>query len=427
MKFYSIKDPGKKTEWGEAILNGLSPDGGLYLPCEIPQVNPGQYDFLRGLSFEALACNILHRWIGEELDEAEFKKITKGVFDFPVEIVNIDGKNILELFHGPSLSFKDFGARFLAASLEAILEKQNKDAILITATSGDTGAAVAKAFANSNRVKTYILYPTGMISDVQEKQIATSGGNVTAISVEADFDACQRLVKKALNDENLKTFYLTSANSINIGRLLPQTTYYIYAYLKLAGNKEKLLVSVPCGNFGNLTAGLLARRMGFPLGFVAACNENAIATAYLESGRFKPHATRQTLSSAMDIGDPSNFARILALYNNDKDAFATDIKATKTTDAETLETIKNVFEEHSYILDPHGAVAWHGLTQAGVVGTPSIAFETAHPAKFPETVKDAINKTAQIPESLKKDLAKQIKSKKIPADYSQLIKLLKNR
>ena len=429
--FYSIKNPDRIVNWHNAILEGLSPDGSLYLPLEIPTVAQGEYKRLSSLSFPDLAEDILWRWLEKErkadVSRDEFKSLVHDVFNFPVELVEQGGFCVLELFHGPSLSFKDFGARFLARALDASLEKEGKDAVLITATSGDTGGAVAKAFAGSKRVKTYVLYPAGKISNLQEKQITTVGGMVDAIALEGDFDACQSLVKRALADKEFKDILLTSANSINVGRLLPQTLYYIYTYLKISDLSEQMLFSIPCGNYGNITAGILAQKMGFPFKFVSACNENAMAPAYLKSGVFEPKPTIHTFSSAMDIGNPSNFARVLTLYNNDRDEVAKNITATETSDKETLETMSRVYKDNKYILDPHGAVSWNGLEQCEEDKiTKKVVLETAHPAKFPETVKEAIGIEAEIPRILKDDLAKEGHSKKILNSYEEFKRVIMN-
>lgn len=430
MKFYSIKDPEQTANWRKAVLEGAPPGGGLYLPEKVPTVSEKELEGFRTLSFCELAHEILRSWTGEDFEKDMFDISAKDVFDFPVRCERVKDHWVLELFHGPSLSFKDFGARFLAASIDSALEKEGRNAVLITATSGDTGGAVAKAFAGSKRVKTFVLYPAGNISAIQEKQIITAGGKITALAIEGDFDACQYLVKKALIDEGLRSLRLTSANSINVGRLLPQTLYYIYAYLNIAKPGEKVLFSVPCGNFGNLTGGLLAKKMGFPFEFIAACNENAVATQYFKTGIFEPRPTKHTLSTAMDIGNPSNFARVLALCNYDKDSIARDVNATTSSDPETLRTMETVYKDSGYILDPHGAVAWHGMQQflntAVAPRGQTVVLETAHPSKFPETVKRAIGRSSPVPLILEKDLKKGGKSVPMPAGYPEFKEFLLN-
>lgn len=428
MKFYSINDPEYIVGWREAILKGAAPDCGLFLPEKTPKVSLDEYDDLRALNFSDLAVNLLWRWFRDDWKGQGFASTVSGVFNFPLEYVKLGDVWIAELFHGPSLSFKDFGARFLASSLDIALEEEKRDAILVTATSGDTGGAVAKAFAESKRVSAFVLYPAGKISRLQEKQITTAGGRVRALAVEGDFDDCQKLVKTALADDKLKSLCLTSANSINVGRLIPQTLYYIHAYLKTSSKCEDAVFSVPCGNFGNLTAGLLARNMGFPFRFVAACNENKTVPEYFATGKLRPHETRHTLSNAMDVGNPSNFPRVMALFGGDRNELLRIVSCTSSTDKQTLDAIRTVAEKYDYVLDPHGAVAWLGLVEQMKKGewknTVKIVIETAHPSKFPETIARATGQEAIVPETLADDMNKEGRSTPLQNRYEEFKKLI---
>lgn len=382
-----------------ALLQGLAPDGGLYLPDHIPGIPKSVWEKWRGLSFAELAEKLAPFWFSEKLDP---------VYNFDVPLHDLGNQQYCcELFHGPSLSFKDVAAQFLMRTLDAILERDDERALVLTATSGDTGSAVAAACFGRQRIRAVILYPKGRISRVQEQQIATWGDNVQAVAVAGTFDDCQRLVKARLAQPAPKGWHLTSANSINIGRLLPQTFYYWHAAIQQPNG----VIVVPTGNIGNLSAGVLAQRMGAPIHhFVAASNANDALPRYLQSGKFEPHATHHTISNAMDVGNPSNFERLNALFHNDATKMSALISGTVVSDDETRATMKTVWEQHQYLMDPHTAVAWTGLTrvQTQFAGHPLIALATAHPAKFPEVVIPATGQTPPVPASLHVQLNRQL-------------------
>lgn len=382
-----------------ALLQGLAPDGGLYLPDHIPSIPESIWEKWRGLSFSALADKLAPFWFSEKLD---------SVYNFDVPFHDLGNQcYCCELFHGPSLSFKDIAAQFLMRTLDAILERDDERALVLTSTSGDTGSAVAAACFGRGRIRAVILYPKGRTSRIQEQQIASWGGNVQAIEVAGTFDDCQRLAKARLAQPAPQGWHLTSANSINIGRLLPQTFYYWHAAIQ----HPDCVIVVPTGNIGNLTAGILAQRMGAPIAhFVAATNANDSLPRYLQSGKFETHASHATISNAMDVGHPSNFERLNALFNNEASKMSAMISGTAVSDDDTRATIRTVWEQHQYLMDPHTAVAWTGLTrmQSQFAGHPLIALGTAHPAKFPEIVIPATGQTPPVPTSLEAQLKRPL-------------------
>lgn len=385
----------------EALAAGLAPDGGLYLPEELPRLGRGEIRALRGCAFPQICAAVATALISDEVPPRDLVRIVNECFDFPVPLVAVEpGIHALELFHGPTLAFKDFGARFLAHMTRYFAAE---DVVVLVATSGDTGSAVAHGFAGIDGARVILLYPSGGVSYTQEKQLTTVGENVLALEVEGTFDDCQRLVKAAFADKELMSqVRLTSANSINIGRLLPQMFYYFAAWAALDVETE-VDFSVPSGNFGNLTAGVLAKRMGLPVRrFIAATNVNDAVPEYLESGTFRPRPSRRTVSNAMDVGDPSNMARLVRLYGGSVEAMRKEVSGAVISDDETIAAIKQVRSTTGYLLDPHGAVAYLGLKKARVAGdvTPGVFLETAHPAKFAATVEEATRRTVPMPEAL---------------------------
>ncbi len=402
MKYISTR--GAVSDLKTALLKGLAPDGGLYLPEHVPTVAKSTWQNWQSLPFAQLAEQLAPLWFGENLDATLLQQITREAYTFDVPLHDMDNnQHCCELFHGPSLSFKDFAAQFLMRTLDAILELDNEYALVLTATSGDTGGAVAAACHGRRRIRSVILYPKGRISRVQEQQIATWGGNVYAVSVAGTFDDCQRLVKTRLIQSTPQGWHLTSANSINIGRLLPQTFYYWYVAVRY----PKCIIMVPTGNIGNLSAGVIAQRMGAPIArFVAATNANDSLPRYLQSGKFQPHATHHTLSNAMDVGNPSNFERLNYLFSDDATKMSAMVSGTVVSDDETRATLRTVWGQHQYLMDPHTAVAWTALTrlQSQFSGRPMIALGTAHPAKFPEVVQECTGRTPPIPSSLRAQL-----------------------
>ncbi|KAA6344474.1 threonine synthase, partial [termite gut metagenome] len=379
---------------------------------------------MANLSFQEIAYRVADAFFGEDVPADTLKQIVYDTLSFDTPIVKVK-ENIysLELFHGPTLAFKDVGARFMARLLGYFIRKQGeeKNVNVLVATSGDTGSAVANGFLGVEGIHVYVLYPKGKVSEIQEKQFTTLGQNITALEVDGTFDDCQALVKAAFIDKELnKHLMLTSANSINVARFLPQAFYYFYVYaqLKKLNKANSVVVCVPSGNFGNLTAGLFAKRMGLPVArFIAANNRNDIFYQYLQTGEYNPHPSIATIANAMDVGDPSNFARVLDLYNHSHTAISADIVGTTFTDEQIRETMKKVYQETRYLLDPHGACAYRaleGLLQPGQTG---IFLETAHPAKFLETVEAITGTKVEIPAKLQKFMKGEKKSISMPKEF----------
>lgn len=406
MNYYSTNNKNIRVSLKEAVVQGLAPDSGLYMPEVIPTLSNDFFKSLQKKTFKQIALEVTENLIGNDLPKKDLERIVEHTIQFEAPLVEIE-KNIyaLELFHGPTLAFKDFGARFLSGLLGYFAAQQNKEITILVATSGDTGSAVANGFLNVQGTKVIVLYPSGKVSAVQEKQFTTLGGNVQAIEVEGTFDDCQRIVKQCFLDTELsRKINLTSANSINIARLIPQSFYYFNAVAQLK-EKSEVIVSVPSGNFGNLTAGMLAKRMGLPIKhFIAATNANDIVPEYLKTKQFNPRPSVQTISNAMDVGNPSNFFRLLDLYNKNFDALTHDITGYSFTDEQTKGVMRKVYEEKKYVLDPHGAIGYLGLkeylkTHGNMTG---IFLETAHPAKFQDVVSSTLNKSISLPSTLKK-------------------------
>lgn len=396
----TISTRGAVSDLKTALLQGLAPDGGLYLPEHIPTIAQTTWQTWHPLRFAPMAEHLAPIWFENNLDAALLQRIVRESYTFDIPLHKLSDKRFCcELFHGPSLSFKDVAAQFLMRTLDAFLERDDERALVLTATSGDTGSAVAAACHGRKRIRAVVLYPRGRISRIQEQQIATWGGNVLAVSVAGTFDDCQRLVKMRLTKPAPKGWHLTSANSINIGRLLPQTFYYWFIAIRHPG----CVIVVPSGNIGNLTAGILAQRMGAPIAhFVAATNVNDSLPRFLQSGKFQPHTTHHTLSNAMDVGNPSNFERLSHLFGGDVAKMSAVISGTVVTDDETRATMKDIWEQHQYLMDPHTAVAWTGLkrVEKQFAGTPIIALGTAHPAKFTELVQECTGQIPPVPASL---------------------------
>ncbi|MBK3517697.1 threonine synthase [Carboxylicivirga marina] len=405
MLYYSTNNKQLKSGLKEAVINGLAADKGLFMPEEIPVLPPSFFEKLPDLTLGEIGFECLKPYFCPEIPEADFKLLTADAFNFDAPVVPVS-ENIasLELFHGPTLAFKDFGARFLARVMARFTVGYGQDINVLVATSGDTGSAVANGFLGVDGVNVFVLYPKGLVSDVQEKQFTTLGQNITAIEVDGTFDDCQRLVKTAFMDEHLKDkITLTSANSINLARFLPQMVYYFYAYGQaIKQGKQNISVCVPSGNFGNLTAGLIAQKMGLPIKrFIAATNINDIVPKYLASGHYQPAPSIATPANAMDVGDPSNFVRIQELFKHDLTSLQTVISGCSVSNELIFSTINTVFHSYAYILDPHGAVAYHALKTALSKEEYGIFLATAHPAKFPETVEEIISQKVEQPERLK--------------------------
>jgi len=417
MRLVSTRTPNRTATFLEAVQTGLAPDGGLYVQEAIPRF-VDVADLLK-LDFPSRSVEILHRLIGDEFPRDVVEDLARSAFTFPAPLVTVDARtSALELFHGPTLAFKDFGARFLARVLA--LGAGGRRRTVLTATSGDTGAAVARAFHGLPGVDVVVLYPAGRVSPLQERQFATCGGNVLALAVDGAFDDCQRLVKGAFEDAELVArLGLTSANSINIARLLAQSLYYFEAVAQLRSDAS-LVVSVPSGNFGNLYAGLLARAMGAPLpAFVAATNANRVVPDYLDTGVYQPKASVATLSNAMDVGAPSNWERIFSLFGGNHAAMATALRWGSCTDVETEATIVEL-DRGGYLADPHGAVAYRVLQANLRAGEQGIFLATAHPAKFMEALAPALGREIRLPKSLSDLLALPLLSEPLVADQAAL-------
>lgn len=405
MHFISTNDASQRVSLKEAVLCSLPPDNGLYMPERIPALGADFWDEWRDLTFQQIAWRVAQAFFGDDIPADSLRAIVDEVLTFDAPLVQVaERQYVLELFHGPTLAFKDFGARFMARLMGWLTRDDAKMLTVLVATSGDTGGAVAHAFHDVPGIRVVILYPRGKVSGLQEKQLTTLGGNITALEVDGTFDDCQRLVKAALLSPDLPDhLQLTSANSINISRLVPQIFYYIHSARFLPQGVAPVFV-VPSGNLGNLTAGLLAARLGLKVDhFIAANNRNDVLSQYLAGMPYAPRASMATLSNAMDVGAPSNFARMLALFDGDQDAMRGKVSGCAVSDEETRAAIRDVAAAHHYILDPHGAVGWCAARQWQ--GThpqaATVVLETAHPAKFPEVI-DSVLGTGRvvIPERL---------------------------
>ncbi len=441
MKYFSINRKSEPVTFRQAVLSGIAADGGLYLPETFPQVKDKFFAGIEYLSFNEIAMKVLQPYTADEIEPDELKNIIERAFNFDAPLVQLSNNlYVLELFHGPTLAFKDFGARFMAQVTSYFLKDNNKQITILVATSGDTGSAVANGFYDVPGTEVILLYPSGKVSVIQEKQLTTFDKNITALEVEGNFDDCQRLVKEAFADEELKKrIHLSSANSINIARLLPQSVYYFYAYAQLSElittRKEKKLpvvFSVPCGNLGNLTGGLMAYRMGLPVKrFIAGVNSNTVFSEYLKTGKFNPVPAIKTISNAMDVGSPSNFARIKEIFNNDYELIKKIIFSRSFTDEETLDAVKSVNKKFGYIIDPHGAVGYLALNEylsaEKSEQCSGIVLETAHPAKFIDVIKNTVGEEIIIPERLRACLQKEKRSIKISSDFKSLKEFLINR
>lgn len=406
MKYYSTNKQASDASLEEAVVKGLASDKGLYMPYEIKPLPKSFFDEIENLSFQEIAYRVADAFFGEDVPAETLKYIVYDTLNFDVPAVKVkDNIYSLELFHGPTLAFKDVGGRFMARLLGYFIRKEGKKEVnVLVATSGDTGSAVANGFLGVEGIHVYVLYPKGKVSEIQEKQFTTLGKNITAIEVDGTFDDCQALVKNAFMDKELNAhMQLTSANSINVARFLPQSFYYFYAYaqMKKQGLADNLVVCVPSGNFGNITAGLFGKKMGLPIKrFIAANNRNDIFYQYLKTGKYNPRPSIATIANAMDVGDPSNFARIIDLYGGSHDKIAAEISGETYTDEQISETVQKVYEETGYLLDPHGACGYRALAEELQPGETGVFLETAHPAKFLQTVQNIIGADVKIPEKL---------------------------
>lgn len=406
MQYYSTNHQAPDATLEEAVVKGLAADKGLFMPHTIKSLPAAFFDEIENLSFQEIAYRVADAFFGEDVPADTLKQIVYDTLNFDVPLVKVS-ENIysLELFHGPTLAFKDVGGRFMARLLGYFIRKEGKKQVnVLVATSGDTGSAVANGFLGVEGIRVYVLYPKGKVSEIQEKQFTTLGQNITALEVEGTFDDCQALVKSAFMDKELNNhMQLTSANSINVARFLPQAFYYFYAYAQLKKMKaaSRPVVCVPSGNFGNITAGLFGKAMGLPIHrFIAANNRNDIFYQYLQTGVYTPRPSIATIANAMDVGDPSNFARVLDLYKGSHARISAEISGATYTDGQIAETMQQVWKEHHYLLDPHGACGYRALQEGLQEGETGIFLETAHPAKFKDTVEPIIGQSITIPEKL---------------------------
>ncbi|GHV41179.1 threonine synthase [Spirochaetia bacterium] len=459
MRYFSTRNKGQGVSFAAAALTGIAPDGGLFVPEEIPSYSGGVKNSLGNMDFCDIAFETIRPYVNPEIPDSVLEEIVHSAYPFSAPLVAVGDRLVLELFHGPTAAFKDFGARFMARAFSYLRRGEDKPLKILVATSGDTGGAVADGFYGVEGISVTVLYPRGRVSPLQERQIAGLGGNISALAVEGSFDDCQRLVKAALGDESLrKRLTLSSANSINVSRLIPQAVYYAAAAGKAFAGKtdpdgaatpravgnggfaagdfgvragQAVTLVVPSGNFGNLTAGLYAMKMGAPVrGFIAATNANKTVPDYLESGNYEARLSQATISNAMDVGAPSNFERMAAHFSWDE--MKRIIRGVSVSDAETRETIAGVYRESGYFLDPHSAVGWKAadkLFTQGLIGKgpgncgPLAILSTAHPAKFAETV-EPITAAVPVPPSLAKAMERKVESRTIPADVSALLEVL---
>ena len=422
MKYYSTKDKSQRVDFRDAVLRGIAPDGGLYIPVQIPRLEDSFFDLLPRYSLQQISFEIIKHYIND-ISKNNLQSIIEKAINFKVPLVRLAPNiSFLELFHGPTLAFKDFGARFLATVLSHYMQNIEKEIIILVATSGDTGSAVANGFYGIEGIKVFLLYPGGKVSWIQEQQLTTMDKNIYAFEVNGTFDDCQNIVKSAFLDRELsQRFYLSSANSINIARLLPQSFYYFYAFAQLEKSSDEIIFSVPSGNFGNLTAGVIAKKMGLPIDtFIAAVNINDVFLQYLRSGIYNPRNAIKTLSNAMDVGNPSNFYRIIELYGQDIDFIKSQIQSWSISDTVTIKGIQEVYQKYKYILDPHGAVAYQAVREYIKYYSNKAQFvilETAHPAKFLDIVKDAISVEVKMPQRLAHALEKEKHSIKMKKEF----------
>lgn len=433
MKYYSTNAKAPLATLHEAVVKGLASDSGLYMPEYLYKLPADFFDSIQDLPFNEIAKIVATAFFGEDVEQKALDKIVDDTlqFDCPVVEVN-DNIYSLELFHGPTLAFKDVGGRFMARLLQYFIRKEGKEEInVLVATSGDTGSAVANGFLGVDGIHVYVLYPKGKVSKIQESQFTTLGKNITAIEVNGVFDDCQALVKKAFMDEELnRHMKLTSANSINVARFLPQSFYYFNAYarMKAAGKADNLVVCVPSGNFGNITAGLFGREMGLPIKrFIAANNANDVFFKYLQTGKYTPMASIQTIANAMDVGNPSNFARVYDMFDGELQKIRSVVSGATYSDEQIRETMKSCFDSNGYILDPHGACGYRALEEGLTEGETGVFLETAHPAKFKETVESAIGAEVEIPERLAAFMRGEKKSVEMSADFDSFKNFLMTR
>ena len=429
MKYYSTNGTAPLASLEKAVVKGLAEDRGLYMPEHIKPLPEEFFSNIQDMSFHDIACTVAQAFFGEDVPEEDLRRIVCDTLSFDVPAVKVcDNIYSLELFHGSTLAFKDVGARFMARMLRHFLRSGSGEVNVLVATSGDTGSAVANGFLGVEGIKVYVLYPKGKVSPIQECQFTTLGQNITAVEVDGVFDDCQALVKNAFMDKELNAkMKLTSANSINVARFLPQSFYYFYAYaqMKKKGLADKLVMCVPSGNFGNICSALFGKRMGLPIHrFIAANNSNDIFYKYLQTGNYEPKPSVQTIANAMDVGDPSNFARIYDLYGKSHDAIAADISGATYSDDQIADAMRSCYADNGYVCDPHGACGYQALKDGLKPGETGVFLETAHPAKFKSVVDGILHTDIEIPQKLQAFMKGTKKSVSIPNDYAAFRRLL---
>lgn len=431
MKYFSLNHQSPITDFRNATIQGQAPDGGLYFPEAIPRQNSEWIRNLKNISREEIAYQVIRPFTGDSIPEDVLRKIVAETIDFPIPLKRIhDNYYSLELFHGPTLAFKDIGARFMSRCLGYFARERSEKVTVLVATSGDTGGAVASGFYQVEGVDVVILYPSGKVSSVQEKQLTTFGGNIRALEVNGNFDDCQQMVKQAFTDRELtERLFLTSANSINVARWLPQQFYYFFA-LQQWTESEAPVISVPSGNFGNICAGIMAWKAGLPVKhFIAACNANDVVPKFLASGKYEPQKAVATISNAMDVGNPSNFVRILEIFHHQSEELKGIFSSHTTSDEQTKKYILDVFNQHSYLLDPHGAVGYDALHHwiSEHPNDKGIVLETAHPIKFLDVVEPVIGQSIPVPESIAETLQKEKAATPLSNHYAALKEYLLSR
>jgi len=432
MHYYSTSNRELKSTLKEAVLKGLAPDGGLYMPSSYPVLSRETLESFRNMDLTGIAVKLSTLLFGSDIPEAELSRLTEEAINFDTPLVRVEeGLYALELFHGPTLAFKDVGARFLARLLSYFTGELDEDIHVLVATSGDTGSAVANGFLGVKGIRVHVLYPSGGVTPLQEKQFTTLGSNISALEVDGSFDDCQRLVKEAFMDEELSAqMTLTSANSINLARFLPQAFYYFRAWAQLDPG-SKAFFSVPSGNYGNMTAGLVAREMGLPVHtFLSVNNLNDVVASYLLTGRFSPRPSTPTIANAMDVGDPSNFVRILDLFDQNYEWITKHLHGYSYSDTEIREVIAKVYKEKGYLCDPHGATGYQAAQtyRKEHPELTGIFLETAHPAKFKESVEEVIRNTVELPKRLAAFADRKKEAVSLQPDYQEFRQyLLKSR
>ena len=428
MNYYSLNNKARLVSYKEAVIQGIAPDRGLYFPESITPLPDSFFEGIEALSYQEIAFRAIHQFVKDAIPDETLRDILNDVLDFDFPVIEIE-KNVavLELFHGPTMAFKDVGARFMARCLGYFSQRKDTEVTVLVATSGDTGGAVANGFLGVKGVKVVILYPSGKVSDIQERQLTTLGQNITALEINGTFDDCQEMVKTAfLDGDLLRHMQLTSANSINVARWLPQMFYFLFAYKQIKAIGRDIVFSVPSGNFGNICAGMVAQRLGMPVKhFIAATNVNDVVPRFMKTKQYRPEPSTATISNAMDVGDPSNFIRIRHLFHDSFDALEQNLSSYSFTDAETRAAMLKIYKENGYIADPHGAVGYLGLKkyQENNPEIYGVFLETAHPVKFLEVVEKTIGISPEIPPQIQKVTDREKKSVQI-STYGELKEFL---